>query len=449
MGLVIKTNGGLVKTASGGVSFSAKTRFEGFFFIVESRTIKKFNSITGSEATSFASNLGTISSNIYAAVKTLDNKIVIAGDFSSIGGTTVNKIAKIDSDGNLDTNFNSGGSGFNGTVTCMTQMSDGRIVLGGVFTSYNGSTCKNICCINADGSLDTDFVGSSSFGSSYTYGIEQLAVDGQNRVVVATAIGVNTYTFTDSNSNTHTVNDKFYRLSSDGVFDEDFNDNRDLYPQNPRNQSYQAIDMAVDKAGNIYVAFNDLYFDGIIREGAGKINSDGTHNTMSDWGYNYYAIKSSVVVQSDGNPIFGQVYYPIAYRGTNPWTVKRQAGLIKIDSTTGLSIDTWNQDGTGLRNVPPANVLALEPSISGIPLPNPPYPNEWNIFSYYDWYGRCDKIFLLPDDSLVVVGYFSYYNHKPVSNIVHLNRNGTVNEASPDFSSMVSNPQFVNAILTM
>ena len=444
MGIVIKTNGGLVKTASGGTSFNAKARFEGFFIIVESRylnyTVKKYDSVTGSEITSFASNLGAINGHIYSAVKTLDNEIIIAGNFTNIGGTSVNRIAKIDSDGNLDTNFNSGGAGFNGTIYSMALRNDGKILVGGLFTSYNGSTCKRICCLNTDGSLNTDFVGSSSFGSNllYSHSIINIGVDAQDRAVLATSITGSyqaPHTFTDSNSNTYTVNDKFFRLGPDGVFDQDFNDNRALYPDySTRKNGADVNGMVVDKAGNTYVAWNDLYFDGIIREGFGKINSDGTHNSMSDWEYHYFDITRCVAVQSNGSALVGR-RMPVAYMGTNPYTVKRQAGISRLASN-GLVDDTFNQDGTGCRNVPPSTVYAAEEA--GTPF--------YNIYSYY---GRCDKIFVLPDDSIVVIGYFTYYNHKPVSNIVHLNRNGTVNEASPDFSSMVTSPPDVIAVMAI
>ena len=41
--------------------------------------------------------------------------------------------------GTVDTSFNPG-TGFNGSVYAITNQSDGKIIVGGQFTSYNGTT---------------------------------------------------------------------------------------------------------------------------------------------------------------------------------------------------------------------------------------------------------------------------------------------------------------------
>jgi hypothetical protein len=67
-------------------------------------------------------------------------------------------IARLNSDGTFDTSFNSGGSGTNGVVRDLDIQSDGKILIVGGFDSYNGTTGLNdIALLNSDGTLDTTF----------------------------------------------------------------------------------------------------------------------------------------------------------------------------------------------------------------------------------------------------------------------------------------------------
>jgi uncharacterized delta-60 repeat protein len=82
-----------------------------------------------------------------------DGKIIIGGDFTSYNGVSINRIARIHIDGSLDTGFNVG-TGFNLSVITATSQNDGKIITGGTFTIYNGETRNRISRINADGSID-------------------------------------------------------------------------------------------------------------------------------------------------------------------------------------------------------------------------------------------------------------------------------------------------------
>lgn len=85
-----------------------------------------------------------------------DGKIIIGGDFTTYNGTTRNRIARLNTDGSLDTTFNPG-SGASHSIQTMVIQSDGKIIIGGVFTSYNGTARNCIARLNADGSLDATF----------------------------------------------------------------------------------------------------------------------------------------------------------------------------------------------------------------------------------------------------------------------------------------------------
>jgi len=96
-----------------------------------------------------------------AKIRTLaqqsDKKIIVAGYFTKYFNVTRNYIARLNEDGTLDTTFGQTGTGFNGEIYSIKIQSDGKIVVGGDFTSYNGIARSRIARLNSDGSLDTSF----------------------------------------------------------------------------------------------------------------------------------------------------------------------------------------------------------------------------------------------------------------------------------------------------
>lgn len=91
-----------------------------------------------------------------------DGKIIIIGVFTSYGGVTRNGIARLNADGTNDASFNTGGTGFGTTSSTnypykLIVQSDGKIVVVGSFSSYNGNAVGRIVRLNADGTIDNTF----------------------------------------------------------------------------------------------------------------------------------------------------------------------------------------------------------------------------------------------------------------------------------------------------
>ncbi|MBW6499660.1 MAG: delta-60 repeat domain-containing protein [Bacteroidales bacterium] len=85
-----------------------------------------------------------------------DGKIIIVGEFTEYNGISRNRVARINANGSLDTGFDPG-TGANNTVLSIALQVDGKIIIAGNFTSYNGTTRNRIARLNADGSLDNGF----------------------------------------------------------------------------------------------------------------------------------------------------------------------------------------------------------------------------------------------------------------------------------------------------
>lgn len=83
-----------------------------------------------------------------------DGKILIGGSFNIVNNVAANNLARLNADGTLDTTFNIG-SGFNNSVTAIALQSDGKILVGGDFSAFNGVNRTYLARLNADGSLDT------------------------------------------------------------------------------------------------------------------------------------------------------------------------------------------------------------------------------------------------------------------------------------------------------
>jgi len=94
--------------------------------------------------------------------------IVAGGQFHSFNGSLYNGIARLLPNGTVDPTFNPG-YGANGAVLATAIQPDGKILIGGSFSSYNLTNVSGIARLNVDGSLDTSFnPGSGVAGSVYS-----------------------------------------------------------------------------------------------------------------------------------------------------------------------------------------------------------------------------------------------------------------------------------------
>ena len=87
-----------------------------------------------------------------------DGKILIGGYFSSVGENPRARIARLYSDGLLDTTFDPGANLTGRAVHCLAVQVDDKTVVGGDFSTLDGHA--GLVRINPDGTVDTSFVAS-------------------------------------------------------------------------------------------------------------------------------------------------------------------------------------------------------------------------------------------------------------------------------------------------
>jgi uncharacterized delta-60 repeat protein len=140
--------------------------------------------VNGALDTSFSSDPG-LNNSVHAAALQPDGKVLIGGIFDVVHGATRNNFARLTSDGFRDDTLNvgtgfSGGAGFS-YVTAIDLQSDGKILVAGNFTFYNGTSANYLIRLNTDGSVDPGF----DIGAGPNLRINSLARLANGDVVIA------------------------------------------------------------------------------------------------------------------------------------------------------------------------------------------------------------------------------------------------------------------------
>jgi uncharacterized delta-60 repeat protein len=85
-----------------------------------------------------------------------DGRLIVGGYFTSFDGVSRNRIARVNTDGSLDTSFDPG-SGFDNEVICLALQPNGKILAGGYFTSANSVTRIGVARLLPNGNVDVNF----------------------------------------------------------------------------------------------------------------------------------------------------------------------------------------------------------------------------------------------------------------------------------------------------
>ncbi len=149
-----------------------------------------------------------------------DGKIVVAG-YADVGGVDRFALVRYNSDGSLDTSFNSTGKVTTavGTGTCKGQgvalQDDGKIVVVGHSFNAGGQSCFTVLRYGADGNLDTSFGDSGKVTTTVAKdsNADGVAMQSDGKIVVAGNA------FIDRNNNDFGV----VRYNANGTLDTTFN----------------------------------------------------------------------------------------------------------------------------------------------------------------------------------------------------------------------------------
>jgi uncharacterized delta-60 repeat protein len=276
-----------------------------------------------------------------------DGKILVGGSFSSIGGQTRNRIARLSPDGSLDATFDPNVTGTTGTgaVFAVAVQADGKIPVGGDFTSVGGQTRNNIARLNPDGSLDAAFDPNASFF------VEALAVQADGKILVVGLFG----------SIGGQTRNGIARLNSDGSLDANFDPNA--------NGQVHAV--AVQADGKILVGGTFYTIGGQTRNRIARLNPDGSLDASFDPNANDFVF--AVAVQADGKILVGGDFTNIGDQPRNRIARLTPTGCSVTSTVCGrIIVGTAPTDFTVNLSGPadPATVQATDFTVNGTPADN-------------------------------------------------------------------------------
>lgn len=148
---------------------------------------------------------------VTAMVMQPDGKLVIAGPFTTVHGVARHALARLNADGSLDMTFDVQLSS-QGEVRALALQDNGKLVLGGRFSTVNGITRASLARLNVDGSLDPEFAPYLAL-SPNMLGISAVAVEIDQRIVIG-----GTFQLPSTGSTVHIA-----RIARNGQVDDTFN----------------------------------------------------------------------------------------------------------------------------------------------------------------------------------------------------------------------------------
>ena len=105
----------------------------------------------------FQSRHGQLPPGVFSVALQSDGKVLIGGNFYTVNGTNRNGIARLNANGSLDGSFNPGTGRMAMGLLSSPLQPDGKVLVGGGFTTFDGTNRNGIARLNANGSLDSSF----------------------------------------------------------------------------------------------------------------------------------------------------------------------------------------------------------------------------------------------------------------------------------------------------
>jgi uncharacterized delta-60 repeat protein len=292
--------------------------------------ISSYNSITtyglirlnldGSLDTSMIGGFDTSSVTILCAVMQSNGRILAGGSFTTYQNISSNNIAAINSDGSRDNSFIVG-TGFNNVVSSIAIQSDGKILVGGAFTTYQGVGANRIIRLNSDGTID------SSFNIGSTWGFDSIVNDIKIQDDGKILVGGSFTTYNQNGTLTSAI--RLIRLNSDGTVDSSF-----------------GVGSVFDTVGSTVHSIaiqndNKILVSGNFTTGLLRLNSDGSLDSsfiVGD-GFNDPYYKINIIIQNDGKILVGGAFTTCDNIPTN--SIVRLNSDGSIDYTFYMNLNSY------------------------------------------------------------------------------------------------------------
>lgn len=228
--------------------------------------------------TSFADPTIVATTGVVALARQSDGKLLVGGQFTSAGGQARAGLARYNGDGTLDMGFVP--PSFPGIIAAIAVQSDSKILAAGTFTAVDGTGPAYLVRLNSDGTLDTDF------NPDVDDQVWTLALQTDGKIVIA---GM----FSKVGGVDHV---RLARLDSTGAVDATFNPNV--------NSAVNAV--AIQNDGKILIGGQFSTVNNAAHNRLARLDSTGTVDET--FNPNVNGTMRSIAVQSDGKILIGGLF---------------------------------------------------------------------------------------------------------------------------------------------
>ncbi|MBO9582791.1 MAG: T9SS sorting signal type C domain-containing protein [Flavobacterium sp.] len=376
---------------------------------------------------------GQIGDGFDNTVRTLllekNGTLIVGGDYQSLNGTPASYLTRLNTDGSIDESFNTG-TGFNGKIYASCLQSDGKIIVGGNFTSYNGISAGRIIRLNEDGSYDSSF---NTMVAATTGIVYDIALQPDGKIIIVGS-------FTKYNA--ITVN-RVARLLSNGTLDSTF--------LTGSGSTLNITHVKVLSDEKILLTGNFTTFNGIAANRIIRLNSNGTFDSGFNTGTGFNDDVNAIALQSDGKMVLGGNFTLFSNSIANRIIRLNEDGTIDESfvsgsgfSKEGVQTIRINANGeimvggsfTGFYNTTEVTrVISLQPD--GAVKPNFDIgsgPASASVFAL-----EFDE-----EDNWFIGGSFSVFNGQNQGRLAKINREG-----EHDISYLASGIGFDNSVLSI
>lgn len=361
-----------------------------------------------------------------------DGKILVAGEFTQFNGQNFKYLVRLNANGSLDETFNTG-SGFNGAIGDIALQSNGKIIVGGSFSSFNGTSAQYLLRLNADGSRDGNF--STGTGPNGSVGCILAAPDGD------------IFISGNFNSFNGVMRNRIAKLGSNGSLATSFDPLVGL--------DGLVYAMALQNDGALLIGGNFSNFNNIPVGRIAKILSNGQPDPSFNPGTAIQAINqhiNSISLQSDGKIIAAGLF--TSFNGQTIRNIVRLLPNGQIDPL--FTPPTFSDQLESVVSLPNGKIAVGGRFTSSSPLSRKYLTmlnNNGTIDETFNYgTGPTALIFKVApygSDKLMIGGYFTSYNGTSRGRIARINVESFTHLPEKEINTKLANYSWSNSIQTL
>lgn len=326
--------------------------------------------------------------DVHAITVQPDGKIVIGGSFIFVNGGEMRYLARVHSNGAVDTDFHDGTGGPNSIINAILYQPDNKIVLGGKFNSFDDVAKNRVVRLNMDGTVDPSLDVVNGFSA-----VHDLDIQTDGKIVTSGTL----------TNPVGTIPSPVVRLTTDGLLDPSFD--------GPVGNAGGVFNVSVLPDDKILVGGDFTHAGGVSNRSIARFNADGTLDTS----FHQTTVTKPIIdfdVFSDGK---------IAI-------VTDDTALRRLDPDGSLDAGFTPSAAETVKVLSDGKMLVSRIT-SGVPLVST--VRRLNANGTIDVHlaavdGRVHKIELQPDGKVLIGGTFSGVNGTTRNGIARLNADGTL-----------------------